>query len=136
MRVLVTGSRDWRGRETVWQALADIAETTGTPVHDMVVVQGECPTGADHDAYLWTLAVGAKNEPHPPDYGRHGRKAPPIRNRKMVNLGADICLAFIRPCTKEKCPQIALHGSHGTTQTFMLCRSAHIPVTLYREGWG
>jgi hypothetical protein len=135
MRVLVTGSRDWQNRDTVWKALTEFAEGTGTPLRDVVVVQGECPTGADHDAYLWTLAMGAKNEPYPPDWERHGRRAPLSRNRRMVNLGADICLAFHRPCTSDKCPTIALHGSHGTGHTIGLARAAHIPTTIYKEGW-
>lgn len=135
MRVLVTGSRDWLSRSTVWDALGDLAESTGTAPRDMVVVHGACPTGADHDAWLWSMAVGAKNEPHEADWAQHGRRAGPIRNRKMVRLGADLCLAFSRVCTSDRCEIIAVHGSHGTAGCIGLARQWHIPVTLFTEGY-
>jgi len=135
MRILVTGSRDWRNRDAVWDALADAAARSSTALHDIIVVHGDCPTGADHDAYLWTLATGTTHEPHPADWTTHGRKAGPIRNRQMVRLGAEECLAFSRPCTSEKCPIIAVHGSHGTTETIDLAIRARIKTTIFKEGW-
>jgi hypothetical protein len=133
--VLITGSRDWRNRDVIWGALNELVEGTGTDPTDVIVTHGECPTGADHDAYLWTLATGAKNDPHPANWRRYGKQAGPMRNRKMVKLGADICLAFSRICTDDRCDIIAVHGSHGCSHTVGLARLANIPTTLYKEGW-
>ncbi|MCU1612564.1 MAG: hypothetical protein JWO98_104, partial [Frankiales bacterium] len=48
-RILITGSRDWDAKETVWQALADVIRPI--PVdQDVVIVHGACPTGADEIA--------------------------------------------------------------------------------------
>lgn len=93
-RVLVTGSRDWTDREAVHQALADIARNLPADA-DLVVVHGGCGAGADHIADHWAKQYGATVEVHYADW-RTGRGAGPIRNRHMVQLGADLCLAFIK----------------------------------------
>lgn len=117
MRILVTGSRDWDDQLAVNSA---IHEVTGGNVGDLVIVHGHCPTGADYfaDMLAWRLGVqperhpadwsGACREECPPDHRRYrnGRtycpKAGHYRNQDMVNLGADVVLAFQR------------NGSRGT----------------------
>lgn len=39
-------------------------------------------------------------EAHPADWKRHGKAAGMIRNREMVALGADLCIAFPLPQSK------------------------------------
>ena len=90
MRVLVTGSRDWTDEEAIEVALAPLG-TGGEPV---TIVHGACPTGADAIAHKIALRYGYEVEPHPADWTTHGRAAGPIRNQEMVDLGADLCLAF------------------------------------------
>ena len=34
----------------------------------------------------------------------------------MVGLGADLCLAFLTPCTQPTCRRVDDHESHGTTK--------------------
>lgn len=117
-RVLVTGSRDWGDQDAIVGALRQIRrDIEGRPI---VVVHGDCPTGADAIAsYLVKRAAptfGLTEEPHrAEDFGPWPRCGP-IRNRHMVTLGADICLAFIKD------------GSRGATHCAELAERAGIPV--------
>lgn len=90
----MTGSRDWADEERLSQVLSEYLPARGSLMHTVVLVHGDCPTGADHLAMtLWT-ANGGVEEPHPADWARHGKGAGPRRNQEMVDLGADVCLAF------------------------------------------
>jgi hypothetical protein len=129
-RVLVTGSRDWASPLEVYERLADVRAV----VHEsgrydrFVVVHGACPRGADKHAARWCLFPDAFadmpviGEPHPADWnGGYGKTAGFVRNAKMVKLGADLCLAFIR------------NGSRGATHCADLAEKAGIPVRRFTE---
>jgi hypothetical protein len=120
-RVLVTGSRDWPTPNAVWAALNDArfeAVLSGRP---LVVVHGACPNGADTHASQWAeiaaqFTRSVTEEAHPANWQINGKQAGFIRNQHMVNLGADVCLAFIR------------NGSRGASHTAALAEQAGIPV--------
>ncbi|MFJ3289954.1 SLOG family protein [Streptomyces sp. NPDC086669] len=116
--MLVTGSRDWEDREAVFRAIAAVRQEVGE--RPITVVHGDCPTGADAMAAYLCLRQGPgfnlTEEAHPANWQLEGKQAGPIRNARMVNLGADICLAFIR------------NGSRGASQTARLAEQAGIPV--------
>lgn len=124
-RVLVTGSRDWQGIGVVRRALDEVLAILP---HDqpLVVAHGGCPTGADIMAKAWALTTftpactndfeRVTEEPHPAAWHVHGNAAGPIRNKAMVDKGADICLAFIR------------NGSRGASHTAALAEQAGIPT--------
>jgi hypothetical protein len=82
---------------------------------------------AERIATGWGLAV----ERHPADWDKYGKAAGPRRNAEMVALGADVCLAFIGPCTKRDCRQPGPHGSHGTTNCADLAKDAGIKVRRF-----
>lgn len=133
MRILVTGSRDWND----WRTLSHALLTTWD-YERITVVHGACPTGADEMAdwvarhlmpQLEVLCVDV--ETHPADWDKHGRKAGPIRNAEMVSLGADVCLAFIGPCTSPRCNIEGEHASHGASGCADLAASAGIPVRRF-----
>lgn len=126
MRILVTGSRDWSDVDAIWAALARLAETNPLAT----LVSGACPTGADAIAEDWWARFGGTVERHPADWSR-GRKAGPERNAHMVALGADICLAFIGPCTSPRCPRTDEHPSHGATGCADLAERAGIETRRY-----
>lgn len=116
MRVLVTGSRDWSDGLRVWE------ELTAVKVRPLTVVEGACPTGADKYAYYWTLfRDDVISERHPAAWDELGKRAGMVRNRWMVDLGADLCLAFIRDY------------SVGSTNCANLAASVGIPTRIFRE---
>lgn len=124
-RVLVTGSRDWSDEDAIRSALRAWWHQNGQP-RDAILVHGGCRTGADAIADRIWSAQGLPVERHPALWDaldgqgrRLGRRAGPIRNRQMVRLGADICLAFI----KDNSP-----GASGCVQ---LAKAAGIPVHLF-----
>jgi hypothetical protein len=115
-RILVTGSRDWQDHDLVRDALT-MAIYQNVPA---VIVHGACPTGADAIASWWVRSLGRNlpitEERHAADWKAHGRAAGPIRNQHMVNLGANVALAFIR------------NNSRGATGCADLAEQAGIPV--------
>lgn len=119
MRILVTGSRDWTDWRVISKALLDHWGYSVTVVH------GACPTGADEIAdWLCTEVLTyveciLEMERHPAEWGKYGKSAGFRRNAEMVNLGADVCLAFIK------------NGSKGATNTADLAERAGIPTRRF-----
>lgn len=121
-RILVTGSRDWDD----WQALTRALFEAVTDYGEVIVVHGKCPTGADAMAdwvarnlmpHLEVAKVTV--EPHPARWDELGKRAGFVRNAEMVNLGADVCLAFIK------------NESRGATHTADLAEKAGIPTRRF-----
>ena len=116
-RILITGSRTWENTDTIFGALWGAQEEIG----DFTLVSGACPTGADRICEDAARRAGMPIERHPADWKTHGRRAGFVRNAEMVNLGADLCLAFIRD------------NSKGASMTADLAQKAGIPTIIYRE---
>lgn len=132
-RVLVTGSRDLADPKPVHEALWAQVRIAGG-VADLVVVEGRCPYGgADLHAQTFCELYGAVNVPFPalwevpcgPSCPHTRRRkngdiyyscAGFIRNQRMVDSGADVCLAFPRGASK------------GTRDCAARAKSALIPV--------
>ena len=113
-RVLVTGSRAWDDQQAIFDALAEYNYGAVT------LVSGGCLLGADLIAERIAADLGWTVERHPADwFGGYGRAAGFVRNAKMVKLGADVCLAFIKD------------GSRGATHCAGLAEKAGIPVKRY-----
>lgn len=112
-RLLVTGSRHWDRPDVIWESLDRIAaELAAAGDDELVVVHGACfpskrgPDGrfplesADYLADLWCRRAGhplkVRAERHPAKWKQLGKRAGRIRNASMVELGADLVLAFLR----------------------------------------
>jgi YspA, cpYpsA-related SLOG family len=115
-RVLVTGSRNWSDERAITYGLTAASWFASAVRRPLLLVHGACPTGADALAHKWAVSTQTEVEQHPADWKQHGKAAGPLRNREMVSLGADLCLAF------------PLGESIGTYGCMILARGAWIPV--------
>lgn len=112
-RVLVTGSRDWTDTRVISVALVEHMWPGDVLVHGAA-------KGADSlAAGLWEAFGPVEPHPYPPGSGKRGGY---LRNKEMVDAGADICLAFI------------WNNSRGASMCAGLAEKAGIPVVYYREG--
>jgi hypothetical protein len=120
VRVLVTGSRDFDSVAAVRFAISKVVEyAQGRPI---VVIHGGC-RGAD--LLFARLAVelipDVTIEVFFADWRGLGRAAGPIRNRLMVESGAEICCAFF----------IEGWPSRGTAGCVALAEEAGVPVRRF-----
>jgi hypothetical protein len=86
LRIIVTGNREWNDVATIREVLSCFHRGT-------IVVHGAA-SGADSIAHDLCNALGLVPEPHPAKWADHGRAAGPIRNREMIELGANGIVAF------------------------------------------
>lgn len=120
MRILITGSREWTDVQTIIDALRAEILSAGSEKDDTVIVHGACPRGADALADAVGRQWGVTVETHPADWSQHGKKAGFLRNKHMVDLGADVLLAFIKD------------NSKGATHTVNLANAAGLRTVIYR----
>lgn len=134
IRILVTGSRDWKASYIVTKAINEfiidrcgiIPEIDG--LDDVVVVHGACPTGVDKiadDYCKRLLRYGIHIERHPAQWrkpnGTVDKSAGFRRNKEMVDMGANVCLAFIK------------NQSRGASHTAKLAEAAGIHTIRYEK---
>lgn len=85
---IVCGSRSYRS--DIFDELDRLAEERGYP---LTVRHGDC-RGVDRQAHEWARQRCISVERCPADWITHGRAAGPIRNRQMLDAGADLVVAF------------------------------------------
>ena len=115
-RILVTGSRDWCHLPRLYEAL-ETAAILASP-RRVIFVQGGA-RGVDTDTKNWAVENGYEVITYPAEWRKNGIYNPQaglLRNREMVEAGADVALAFIR------------RGSRGATHCADLAEEAGIPT--------
>lgn len=131
LRVLVTGSRAWTNvhqLQTVLNATLGFAEAVEGKLH---ITHGNCPSGADALTDQWITQARWGTEGHDvavtrvrAQWGLHpGKSAGYVRNREMVALGHDLCLAFLSDPA----------NSPGTNHCAGQAQIAGIPVYVILE---
>lgn len=124
LRALVTGSRKFSHLPTVQAALQAVA--LEHPNRLVIVVHGAAQ-GADRlaDTVARRRPHQFTAEPHPAEWrrpdGSTNRAAGIARNQEMVNLGADVCLAFYQRGEENR----------GTSDCVRRARAAGIRVLEY-----
>jgi hypothetical protein len=137
-RLLVTGTRhmDRAGVRLLRERLnvrLKIAMARGV---QLLVVQGDCVSGVDRETRAWVdemryrgFPVDREDHPatnHPTQDFGDWPGCGPRRNRYMVSLGADECLAIIGLCEAIRCRRPDPHGSHGASGCADLAEAAGI----------
>jgi len=85
----------------------------------LVIIHGACIYGgADLIAGACARGMEVKVEEYPAEWDKYGRAAGPIRNMKMLKLGADLVVAF----------HDNLAASRGTKHMVSIAEKAGIPV--------
>lgn len=122
MRILITGSRNWSDYALLKGAIEEQISFAFRDREHCVVVHGGA-RGADKMATDVVRPLSWVDlEVHPAQwrpYGIYNPQAGLIRNREMVELGADVCLAFIK------------NGSRGATHCADLAEAAGIPTKRF-----
>ena len=90
--LVVAGGRDLTDFDRMKREICDLMWNE-LKDYQVVIVQGECPTGADRLAKLAAQALNLTCVPCPADWAAHGRAAGPIRNSTMAEHGNGL-LAF------------------------------------------
>jgi len=87
MRIIITGGREYTDYDLVFRTLLEYVDQCPT-----IVNGGE--RGADTLAENVARALGFPVEKHPANWKELGPMAGPIRNQQMIDLGADLVIAF------------------------------------------
>lgn len=122
LRLLVCGGREYADRDTLYAELDAEAAEHG-PVG--LLIEGEA-RGADSLAKRWAYDRGIPVAPFAADWEAYGKRAGPIRNRKMLKEGQpDRVVAF---------PGGSLSESRGTADMVKVATEAAVPVRVVPAG--
>lgn len=89
VKAIVCGGRDYKDGARVSRILEAAVERLGVDA----IVQGGA-AGADRLAKEWAIHRKIQCETFYADWDTHKKAAGPIRNSKMLTVGAEICFAF------------------------------------------
>lgn len=91
MKVLVTGGRDFDDAVTLESWLGGIHKD-----HKIsLLIEGNCPTGADKMARKFAAKYGIQGMSVAADWATHGKAAGPIRNQQMLDeTKPDVVVVF------------------------------------------
>lgn len=122
MRVLFSGNRKFSDDKAVILMLDRLAARAGSAAQVTVVHGGS----GNLDWMVDVLArhMGMPVEIHRANWQKHGKAAGPIRNRAMVELGADLLVAYPLP------------GGRGTQDCIKQAVKAGIPTIVYDASTG
>lgn len=121
-RLLVTGSRTWTNMQVMRNELIRAYRDLNN-LGEVILVHGGA-AGADTMAGRIWMSGHLPVEVHEANWKTNGiffSGAGRARNMKMVHLGADLCLAFIK------------NNSRGASHCAQAAEDAGIPVRIFRE---
>lgn len=113
MKVLICGDRYWEDREFMHAILSCFTPETE-------IIHGAC-RGADTNAGNIGRALGFSIQEFPADWDAFGKRAGYLRNKKMLEQGPDLVLAFHND----------IENSRGTRMMARLAHEAGVPVLIF-----
>lgn len=136
-RLMVTGSRTWINEDLLERVLSAAYIHLQGHKNEIVLVHGDCPSGADMMAdRMWrsgSRLLAMPPEVHKADWSQ-GKGAGFARNIEMAQSGIDLCVAFAMWCEDKKCARThPYHFTHGTAHAMSAARSESVPVWLIGE---
>lgn len=124
VRILVTGSREFSDEDLLYDTLSEIYEELEDS--EVIVIHGAA-RGADSFAGRWAHMMQEEfrvfEEKHPADWDSFGKAAGGLRNQAMIDLGADIVVAFRKADAKNI----------GTNDCIRRATSAGIEVRIFTQ---
>lgn len=111
-RILVCGSRNWKDRNAIENALLGLRIP-----HAQTVIHGAA-RGADSVAGIIARRLGYEVRDVPADWSKHGKRAGILRNLEMLDMEPDCVLAF------------QTDGSRGTQHTIDEARRRRLWVKV------
>lgn len=118
MRILFSGSRNWKDESVVFECLKKIISTYGE--NEITIVVGGAK-GLDTIVENISRSLGLNVEVFNANWNLYGKRAGPIRNQKMLDSGADLVFAF-----PEK-------ESRGTRHMIDISRKAGVKTIVYEN---
>lgn len=115
MNLIVAGSRGWTDTERIQDTLYEYCQLNSVT---KIITGGAY--GVDTIAHEWAKANGFPTHVVLPDYGKHGKKAPLLRNEEMAAMG-DALIAF------------QLNGSSGTGHMIRCAVKRGLDVKIYKR---
>ena len=113
MKILICGDRHWTDRKIIFDTLRPYAQD------DLTIIHGGA-NGADTIGGKAARAYGAKVIQHLAKWNEHGRKAGPIRNKKMLDEHPDLVIAFHDDIDRSK----------GTKNMVSIARAAGVKAIV------
>lgn len=91
--IIVTGSRDFHRSWMISDTLSAISRAHD---YDIFIRVGDCPTGVDKYTLSWceTALENDQFKVYEAEWKKYKWRAGPIRNHRMVDDGADLCIAW------------------------------------------
>lgn len=125
MRILITGDRNYKDREMVFGVIGAVMGRVPA-TEDITIIDGMAK-GADQLASEFgSMLDGVFHERYPADWDKHGKAAGHIRNKEMLDSGADVVIAF-----KDNFNHALDKG--GTENMVKIAMAAGMPVILVGE---
>lgn len=119
MKVLICGSRHWSNYNSTLSVMRRLMNRYGP---DIIIIEGGAP-GADSLARKAAIECSLTYKEFPADWDKHGRKAGPIRNQRMLDENPDIVIAFHEN----------IESSKGTKDMVSKAKRKGVPVYIIRE---
>ncbi|MGO9469965.1 MAG: SLOG family protein [Isosphaeraceae bacterium] len=127
MRILVTGDRF---RTCPKLATSILRRLVARYSPGITIIHGGAP-GVENSFASACRELGISAEPHLADWKGLGNIAGPVRNKEMVDSGADLCIALHRSIARSKgTKNCILHALNAGIPTYLIEDERGVPKRL------